>query len=88
MPRRQPVSIRLPLPLQRESSRQKILWGRRGASLFFSVVQEKFFLFPEKGISLNDKEKQLIIFALNRDLPHGPPCHRHGAVLYPESWKH
>jgi len=26
-------------------------------------MQEKFFLFPEKGISLNSKEKQLIIFA-------------------------
>lgn len=42
---------------------QKILWGRPGASLFFSDMQEKFFLFPEKGISLNSKEKQLIIFA-------------------------
>jgi len=26
-------------------------------------MQEKFFLFPEKEISLNSKEKQLIIFA-------------------------
>lgn len=42
---------------------QKILWGRPDASLFFSDVQEKFFLFPEREISLNGKEKQLIIFA-------------------------
>ena len=29
----------------------------------FFLMQEKFFLFPEREISLNGKEKQLIIFA-------------------------
>jgi len=63
MPWRQSGSIRLILPARRESSMQKILWGRPDASLFFSDAQEKFFLFPEREISLNGKEKQLIIFA-------------------------
>ena len=55
---------------------KKILWGRPGASLFAWGTQEKFFLFPEKEISLNGKEKRRITPAWNRDLPQGPPCHR------------
>lgn len=63
MRRRQAGPIRLMLPDRRESSRQKILWGRLCASPFFLVRRKSFFLFPEKEISLNGKEKQLIIFA-------------------------